>query len=97
MHDFTPLTTSDTIVLIATSLEKKHRIANEYLPAASEALDILETAIVDQYGEEKMKALKVKQDTFKKRVVDHEKHAGLENPYDLPPPSGTSPTAVSNC
>lgn len=72
---------------ISTSLDRKHRTAQEYLPPVAKALDTLETSIINQYGKKKLETLKEKEAAFKIRVVDHEKHAGLENPYDLPAPS----------
>lgn len=73
----------------ASSLMRKHRIASEYLPPVAEALRTLEEAIVGRYGSKKLAALQKKEAAFKERVLDHEQHRGLDNPYDLPTPSGT--------
>lgn len=73
---------------LALSLIRKHRIAQEYLPPVMDALTELEDAIVKNYGEAKLTQLKAKEADFMEKVVNHEQHGQLDNPYDLPVPSG---------
>ena len=57
-------------------------------PPVAEALRTLEEAIVGRYGKKQLAALQKKEASFKERVVDPERHEGLDNPYDLPIPLG---------
>lgn len=79
--DFSPL-------FVAYSLVQKHRIAQQYLPPAVEALAELENVIVKTDGSARLDQLKAREADFKKKVVNHEEHGKLDNPYDLPVPSG---------
>ncbi|KIP01467.1 hypothetical protein PHLGIDRAFT_123325 [Phlebiopsis gigantea 11061_1 CR5-6] len=79
---------------MSASLDRKHRMANEYLPPVAEALETLEASIVEQYGRKKLETLKEKEAAFKIAVVDHEKHKELQNPYDLPASSAKSRTEL---
>lgn len=72
----------------ASTLTKKHLIAQDYLPPVIEALKELEEAIVKNYGEDILDRLKAKERVFKRDVVHPERHENLENPYDLPAVTG---------
>ena len=72
----------------AQALVKKYDEAVRYSEEFSNALQSLEKALVQKWGERTLRGWKEEEQQFKKDVVDMTKHGSLVNPYDLERTSG---------
>ena len=80
--------TSCLIEPAAYSLVKKYRTSVKHLERVTEALDALVEAIEEKYGKELVPEFEGLEADWKEKVVDPRQHEGLENPYDMPRPTG---------